>query len=99
VRLAALHPMLTQSHGSFGYTHQLEMDCPACGPQYRMAICVVLNVPPPGRSGVWALQLPAVPSGDGWDGVTMSPSVQNSNHGRKKACTVHFSIVNGEVVP
>lgn len=98
-RLASLHPSLTQSVGADGYTHQLALDCPSCGSVYRLVICVVLNAPPPGRAGVWGLQVPATPSGDGWDGVSMSPSFQNSNHGRKRLCHVHFSIVNGEVVP
>lgn len=98
-RLAALHPSLTQSVGAVGYTHQLALDCPSCGAVYRIVANVVLNAPPPGLAGVWGLQVPAIPSGDGWDGVTMSPSYQNHHHGRRKVCNVHFSILNGEVVP
>jgi hypothetical protein len=97
VRLASLHPQLVQSPMATSYTHQLLIDCPACGPTYRLIICVVLGEPT-GHPGVWGLQLPAVPAGDGWDGVTMSPSHQNNGHGRKKDCAAHFSIINGEVV-
>lgn len=98
-RLASLHPMLTQSTLARGYTHELAIDCPSCGPPYRLIIQVALNAPPPGPAGIWGLRVPSVPSGDGWDGVTMTPSFQNANHGRKKTCAVHFSIIDGEVVP
>lgn len=99
-RLATLHPTLTPTVlDTADYTHQLVMDCPSCGPTYPLTICVVLNAPPPGHASVWSLQLPVTPSGDGWDGVTLFPSFQNANHGRKKPCNVHFSIINGEVVP
>jgi hypothetical protein len=97
MRLSTLNPSLTQSPLADGYTHQLAMDCPSCGAPYRLVICVVLNVSAPGRAGVWGLQVPAVPFGDGWSGVTLSPSFQNHSHGRKKTCAVHFSIVDGEV--
>ncbi len=101
MRLADLHPSLTQSIGVPGavYTHQLMIDCPTCGSVYRIAINVVINAPQPGCAGVWSLRLPPAPSGDGWDGVTMSPSYQSLTHGRRKACAAHFSIINGDVVP
>ena len=59
MRLASLHPSLTQSIGVPGavYTHQLVVDCPTCGSAFRIAINVVLNVPRPGCAGVWGLQL------------------------------------------
>ena len=38
MRLASLHPSLTQSIGVPGavYTHQLVVDCPTCGSAYRI---------------------------------------------------------------
>lgn len=98
MRLAAFNPMLHWSPDAVGYTHQLELDCPSCGPQYRLLICCVIGSPP-GTAGVWGLTVSGAPSGDGWDGVSLAPSFQNNNHGRKKPCAVHFSIANGEVIP
>jgi hypothetical protein len=50
-------------------------------------------------AGIWCLTLPELPSGDGWNGVTLMPSIRNGHHGRKKRCGYHCSIVNGDVLP
>jgi len=99
VRLAALHPLLHWAPGGNGYTHQLQIDCPKCGPRYRLILNCSESVAPGTAPGIWRITLPGAPGGDGWDGVTLAPSVNNSNHGPRKACGQHFSIINGEVVP
>ncbi len=98
MRLATLNPKLTHSPYATAYTHQLSFDCPRCGKPFLISANLIIG-PPPGTQGVWGLTLPSEPSGDGWDGVTVTPSIQNNNHGPKKACGFHCSIINGEVLP
>lgn len=98
MRPATLSPRLLHSPTASLYTHQLAFDCPKCGRPYLITANLVIGAPP-GIPGVWGLTLPDVPSGDGWDGVTVTPSIQTNTHGRKKLCGFHCSIVNGEVLP
>ena len=95
MRLATLNPKLTWS--DFG-GHCLAFDCPKCGSPYRIEVHCVIGEPP-GTSGWWGITLPDRPSGDGWNGVSVKPSIQNNNHGRKKECGFHCTITDGEVGP
>lgn len=99
MRLSTLNPKLRWSPTGNGYTHQLEFDCPKCGPPHRILVCCSATVAPGAVPGVWKLSYPETPSGDGWDGVTLEPSIGNRDHGKNKQCGYHCSIISGEVLP
>lgn len=96
MRLAELNPSLHWSPHARGYTHQLQFDCQKCGPPHKILVCCAMAEPTP---GVWKLTLPETVSGDGWNGVTLTPSINSATHGRKKVCGQHCSIIDGEVLP
>jgi len=97
MRFVDLNPQCRQASGC---AIRLEFDCPVCGPLYRVDIPVVLNGDGEGLQ-------PEVPKwkvttvGLAWDRTTISPSINNTpgGHGRKKLCTWHGSIIDGEVRP
>lgn len=97
-RFADLNPTCRQAPG---YPIRLEFDCPACGPPYRIDIPVILNGQG-GNSGDPGIKRWTVTTdGLSWDRATITPSIDNTpgGHGRKKPCSWHGSITNGEVRP
>lgn len=96
-RFTDLNPRCGQHTGC---AIRLSFDCPACGPPYRIDIPVVLN-------GQGENLQPSVPKWTAttpdvsWDRITISPSIDNTpgGHGRKKPCSWHGSIIDGEVRP
>jgi len=97
MRLAAFNPSLVwcAPSGSGLYEWQLSFDCPLCGPWYKIILCC--SRVKPSSEGVWWISIPEVASGDGWNGITLTPSVNNSNHGRKKVCGYHFFLIDGDL--
>lgn len=94
MKLADLNPSIT---GTTGGLNELTFDCPKCGKPYRIRIVMRLNGPTGGeRPGVWSWTFD---ENDIAKGITVSPSIQNNDHGRKKSCGYHCSILNGEIVP
>ena len=88
MRLSAFNPQLG--------ARELTFDCPKCGKPYRVSVHISPSAP---SAGFWQISLPPQPMGeDGWDGVTISPSIINENHGRKKSCGWHGSIINGNII-
>src|SRR5213593_2888298 len=93
-RLASLNPHLTMSQ--LTGEHELMFDCPVCGLPYQIYLRCRINGP--ATTGVWAIALPERASGDGWARVSLSPSIKNTHHGRKKRCTAHITITDGDVI-
>lgn len=96
-RLSELKPRMQQaSSGAI----DLSFDCPLCGVPYRVCIRANVNGRTPALNGipVWQVTVPEPPNFS-WDAVTVSPSINNTpgGHGRKKPCTWHGHIINGEV--
>lgn len=98
-RLADLSPIFQQAPGC---PVTLRFICPACGPPYKIDIPVNLNgeTPSPTGAPTWSCVSPGPPNFS-WDNVTVTPSINNtvSGHGRKRPCTWHGSITNGELRP
>jgi hypothetical protein len=92
MRLADLHPVVTAA--GKGDLNELTFDCPRCGPPYR--ICVYMRLHGPAGNGVWAWEMG--PPGQ-LENITVNPSIDNPNHGRKKVCGFHCTITNGDVIP
>lgn len=92
MKLSELNPRMTGN----GPLNQLVFDCPKCGPPYIISVhCHRADADDKRRIWKWS-----VPDGQfGWDVFSLSPSINNRDHGRKKLCGCHLSIVNGEVVP
>jgi hypothetical protein len=97
MKLSELHPRFGQAVNRPMY---LTFDCPTCGEPYRVSIPVNVN----GMTGgadfpVWQCSAPTPPDFS-WDAITVSPSIDNtpSGHGRKKSCSWHGNIINGEVL-
>jgi hypothetical protein len=71
--------------------HDIVFDCPKCGPPYQIGIKARFG----GLSsnpGIWAWEH------DAEYRLTITPSIDNQHHGRKKQCGWHGSITNGEIV-
>lgn len=88
MKLSSLNPKMT---GGCDGTNEISFDCPVCGPPYRISIRARLNGDPAGGIWRWTRR------GTDWDSITISPSISNSNHGKKKTCTCHITITNGKV--
>lgn len=87
MRLNDLHPVI----GGSGEFNELSFDCPLCGPPYR--IWILMKLGGPAKDGIWKWTFDA----DG--NVSIDPSINNHNHGRKKTCNFHCTITKGEVLP
>ena len=80
--------------------YEMSFDCPVCGPPWRVYIKARLGGPR-GPEGVWAWTAapfgfdPSIPLD--WNTVTITPSVKNQNHGRKRSCNGHFNVSDGIV--
>ena len=74
---------------------QLRFMCPLCGPPYLISVLCRLNGPQ--EPGIWACA-PDIGTINWQHGLTLSPSIVNSNHGRKKTCGWHGSVINGELI-
>lgn len=85
MKFSELHPKISETDITF--------DCLKCGPPHRVGISARHNgaIEP----GVWTWSCSG--SEQGYDGITISPSIQSITHGRKP-CGWHVSIVNGEVI-
>lgn len=93
-RLVDLNPQMTgNATGSRGY-NTLTFDCPRCGPPYVIGIAV--HMPEyhkvPAQIPAWTLHI-----NGGWERSTLEPSIDNPNHGRRKACGWHGHITDGQV--
>lgn len=97
MRLSQFNPALLWCPDGRGYSYQLAFDCPTCGPPHRIMICCRTTGEP--TPGIWHITIPAEPTGDGWNGLTVRPSIQNHDHGHKKTCAHHCSVVAGELLP
>jgi hypothetical protein len=96
MRLAQLNPTLHWSPGAKEHTHQLEFDCPRCGPPFRIMVnCSTEKMRAEG--GVWKITIAEPTDGDYWGCVSLTPSIHNHNHGRKKPCGFHCVITDGEL--
>ena len=74
---------------------EFSMNCPVCG--LRLSFRAWWQAgPSDGFHGMTATIIPPLD----WDTLTVQPSLQygpGSAHGRKSACTPHFTITNGNV--
>lgn len=94
MKLSDLNPQITGN--SPDGVNQIIFDCPKCGKPYRILILAKFNQPH-GPAGYWSWTFD-VNATNGYDAITITPSINNPNHGRKKLCGWHGSIVNGEVI-
>ncbi len=101
MKLAELRPEFRR-YADDASLYEIAFDCPVCGAPWRCMIRARLGGPP-GPEGTWAWaaapfsNVPPVPLD--WGTVTITPSVRNRHHGRKRLCSAHFNVVAGEVVP
>lgn len=71
--------------------HDIVFDCPKCGSPYKISIKARLGGPV-SNPGIWAWTF------DEQNRLTVTPSIDNRHHGRKKDCSWHGSIVQGELL-
>ncbi len=83
-----LNPLL--NHSEIG--HQLVFNCPHC--KELVSIYVAVNGSPSENPRVWGL----TNFQNGWDNVTITPSIGNHPVGRKTS-NCHFSVINGKIIP
>jgi hypothetical protein len=69
--------------------HELSFDCPMCGPPYRVWLRCRHKGPPSPGTWAWDFDGPT---------ITLTPSIRNNMHGRKKVCGWHGSITGGQVI-
>ncbi len=93
MQLASLNPTMA---GCSGGLNEFSFDCPKCGPPYRVVVRCRLNGPSDADGAIWAWKPPKDVNANPW-GLTFDPSISNHNHGRKKPCSCHVTIENGEV--
>lgn len=97
-RLCDLRPELSQAGGA---PLMLSFDCPNCGAPYR--ICVPVDwqgVSPIENTAYWKMSgCGPDPAEFSWEKITLSPSINNHHHGRKKQCTWHGHIAAGAIKP
>lgn len=86
MKFSTLNPLISATDIIF--------DCAKCGPPHRVWIAARYRQSP--IQGTWSWTAPDDGSG-GYDAITISPSIDNHSHGRKKQCGWHISVVNGEV--
>lgn len=71
----------------------ISFDCAKCGHPHRIWIAARYRQAP--SVGVWCWDAP-VDSPNGYNAITITPSINNHHHGRK-SCGWHVTITNGEV--
>jgi len=85
MKFSSLNPVISGPDITF--------DCAKCGPPHRIWIAARYRQPP--IPGVWSWTAPDSAEG-GYDGITITPSINNLTHGRKP-CGWHINVINGDV--
>lgn len=84
--IVALNYRFSGPPGDFSF------DCPSCGKPYRIWFRVHTDAP---KEGTWQII-----TADSWatmEGLSITPSIHNHHHGRRKACNWHGTVTNGMV--
>lgn len=88
MKFSTLNPVISATDITF--------DCVKCGPPYKVWISARYRQPP--QEGIWCWDAPEPNSANfnGYDSITITPSIRNHHHG-KKLCGWHLSVNDGEV--
>lgn len=91
MKLSDLNPLLG-SYRAGDKSWELGIDCPCCCHRFSIRVSEAPAVHP-----VW--QITGMGSQQGWDGISVSPSINNHQRARNwPECSAHFTITDGQVV-
>ncbi len=97
-KIADYNPRFSQAVGA---PLVLNFTCPSCGDPYLISVPVDWEgVSTMNNAAHWKVTgCGPDPKEFSWNKISVSPSINNHHHGRKKTCSFHATITNGEIKP